>query len=210
MQQETTGQSIGEQLKVPVMVIGVFILTIWGLEIIDLLLFRGGLDGFGIRPRTIDGLWGILWAPLLHGGFGHLLANTGPLLVMGLILLASRPLSQFFTLSGIIVLVGGLGTWLIAPRFTVHIGASGLIFGYFAFLLLSAYFERSCRNILLAVVILFLYSGIIWGVLPQGNGISWQTHLFGFIGGGAAAYLLADRSNGIEIKIGEEIQPPTY
>jgi membrane associated rhomboid family serine protease len=208
MQEE---KQLSAQLRVSIIIIGGFILIIWGIEILDYLLFRGALDSYGIQPRAIDGLWGILWAPFLHGGFGHLLANTGPLLVMGLILLASRPLPQFFTLSGLIVIISGLGTWLIGPRFSVHIGASGLVFGYFAFLLLSAYFERSCRNILIAVLVLFLYSGIIWGVLPQANGISWQTHLFGFIGGGFAAYLFAQRDdgigidNGISIKVGDEI-----
>ena len=204
MQRESEGKNLGEQLKVPIMIIGAFLLAIWAVEIVDLLFFRSGLDSFGIRPRTLNGLLGIIWAPFLHGGFAHLIANTGPILVLGLILLASRPLPQFFKLTGLIMLIGGLGTWLFAPRFSVHIGASGLIFGYFAFLLLSAYFERSCRNIMIAVIVLFLYSGIIWGVLPQGNGISWQTHLFGFIGGGFAAYLFADRKNGIDIRIREE------
>ena len=136
------------------------------------------------------GLWGILWAPFLHRGFQHLIANTGPILILGSIILLSRPLRDFFTVTIIVVFVGGLGTWLIGPTDSVHLGASGLIFGYFGFLLLSAYFERSCRSIAIALVVLLLYSGIIWGVLPQGNGISWQTHLFGFVGGWIAAYTL--------------------
>jgi membrane associated rhomboid family serine protease len=81
------------------------------------------------------------------------------------------------------------------------LGASGLIFGYFGFLLLSAYFERSCRAIAIALIVLVLYSGIIWGVLPQGGGISWQTHLFGFIGGGLSAYWLNQQNDDITITV---------
>jgi membrane associated rhomboid family serine protease len=198
--------TIWEQLKTPLIILGGFIILIWALEGIDLLIFRGRLDGFGIRPRTISGLWGILWAPFLHGGFRHVMANTGPILVLGTIVMLSRRLRDFFLISLMVILIGGIGTWVFGQRFSVHLGASGLIFGYFGFLVIVTYFERSFRNILIAVIVLLLYSGIIWGVLPQGNGISWQTHLFGFIGGGTAAYFLGQRKDDeLAIKIGDEI-----
>jgi len=192
------------QLKTPLTVMGGFILLLWVIEIIDQFVFRGALDNFGVRPRTITGLWGILWAPFLHGGFQHLIANTGPLLILGTIVMLTRPLKDFFKISFIVIIIGGLGTWLIAPTGQVHLGASGLIFGYFGFLLLSAYFERSCRAAVIALVVLLLYSGIIWGALPQGNGISWQTHLFGFIGGGASAYIIYQQNHKIDVIVRNE------
>jgi membrane associated rhomboid family serine protease len=197
-------QDVKLSLRTPFTIIGGFVLLLWLIEIVDQLLFGGKLDGFGVRPRTLMGLWGILWAPFLHGSFQHLIANTGPILILGSIVMFSRPLRDFFTITFIIALIGGLGAWLIGPPFSVHLGASGLIFGYFGFLLLSAYFERSCRSIAIAAVVLLLYSGIIWGVLPQGGGISWQTHLFGFIGGWGAAYLLSQRAQKTEIRIQDE------
>ncbi len=188
--QEETRHDLWFQLKRPLALVGGFVLLLWLIEVIDQLLFGESLDNFGVHPRSLVGLWGILWAPFLHRGFQHLIANTGPILILGSIILLSRPVRNFFTVTIIVVLVGGLGTWLIGPTNSVHLGASGLIFGYFGFLLLSAYFERSCRSIAIALVVLLLYSGIIWGVLPQGNGISWQSHLFGFVGGWIAAYTL--------------------
>lgn len=193
MQDQRSETDLWHQLKTPLFLIGSFIVLLWLVEIVDQALFGGTLDNLGIKPRTVDGLWGILWAPFLHGGFRHLIANTVPLLILGSIVMLSRPLRDFFTITFLISLIGGLGTWLIGPRFSVHLGASGLVFGYFGFLLFSAIFERSCRAISIAAVVLLLYSGIIWGILPQGGGISWQMHFFGFVGGGVAANLLSGR-----------------
>lgn len=190
MQEERTDSNLWLELKRPLSIIGGFIALLWFIEIVDQLLFRQSLDNFGVYPRSLIGLWGILWAPFLHRGFQHLIANTGPILILGTIILLSRSLRDFFVTTLIVILVGGMGTWLIGPADSVHLGASGLVFGYFGFLLLTAYFERSCRSIAIALVVLLLYSGIIWGVLPQANGISWQTHLFGFVGGWIAAYVL--------------------
>ena len=206
MNERSSQTDLWAQLKTPLSIIGGFIVLIWGIEIIDQFIFSGALDSFGVRPRTITGLWGILWAPFLHGGFRHLIANTGPILILGTIVMLSRPLRDFFFISFLVVLIGGFGAWLIGPRFSVHLGASGLIFGYFGFLLLSAYFERSCRAIVIALVVLLLYSGIIWGVLPQGGGISWQTHLFGFVGGGTAAYLISQRNNDRQLQWNDDVQ----
>ncbi|WP_420642705.1 rhomboid family intramembrane serine protease [Candidatus Leptofilum sp.] len=205
MQETGTQTDLWQQLKTPLSIVGGFVLMLWLIEGIDQLVFGGSLDGFGVRPRSLDGLLGILWAPFLHGGFRHLIANTGPLLILGSIVMLSRRLRDFFLITFIVTLIGGLGAWLIGPRLSVHLGASGLIFGYFGFLLLAAYFERSCRATLIALVVLLLYSGIIWGVLPQGGGISWQTHLFGFIGGGVAAYVLSQRQNGLNINVHDPI-----
>lgn len=179
-----------ERAKTTLAVLGGFIFLIWLLELVDWLIFNGALDGYGIKPRTVNGLIGILYAPFLHGGVGHLMANTMPILILGGLIIVSRGLKEFFIVTGMVMIIGGLGTWLIGPSFSVHIGASGLVFGYFGFLLLMAYFERSCQAIVVAVVVLFIYGGLIWGILPRGDGISWQSHLFGLVGGILAAYLL--------------------
>ena len=175
-----------------------FVALMWLIEIVDWLLFNGALDGLGIVPRDIGGLRGIPLAPLLHGGFGHLAANTLPFLALGL-LVRLRHSRQFVAVSLIVIAVSGLGTWLFGPPHTVHIGASGLIFGYFAFLLVAAYYERSPGALGLALLVIVFYGGLLWGALPQGNGISWQGHLLGLVGGGLAAYAVAPRR--IRIKI---------
>ena len=173
-----------------------FVTLLWVLELLDLLVLRSGLDRFGIRPRDTAGLVGVLFAPLLHGGLGHLIANTVPLLVLGWLVMVRR-LGDFFAVTAIVWLLGGFGVWLLAPPRTVHIGASGLIFGYIGFLLLRGYFERSVTAIFISLVVGLLYGGAIWGGLPSRPGISWQGHLFGFLAGVLAARLLATpRSRG--------------
>lgn len=125
--QEETHHDLWFQLKRPLALVGGFVLLLWLIEVIDQLLFGESLDNFGVHPRSLVGLWGILWAPFLHRGFQHLIANTGPILILGSIILLSRPVRDFFTVTIIVVLVGGLGTWLIGPTDSVHLGASGLI-----------------------------------------------------------------------------------
>ncbi len=168
------------------------VVLMWTLELVDLLFLRGSLDGAGIRPRTPDGLWGILFAPFLHGGLGHLVANTVPLLTLGFLVMLRR-VADFLAVTGIAIVVAGLGVWLFGQPNTIHIGASGLVFGYLGYLLLRGYFERSVTSIVLSVIVGLLYGGALWGLLPGAPGISWQGHLFGFLGGGAAARLLARR-----------------
>jgi membrane associated rhomboid family serine protease len=192
------------KLKIQAMVLGGVVGVFWLLESIDWLFFRGALDNFGVWPRTAVGLWGILLAPFLHAGFAHLAANTLPFLILGWFVLLRR-LQDFIAVTIIAGLVSGLGIWLAAPANTVHLGASGLIFGYFGFLLLRSYFERSLSSILWSILVLFLYGGMIWGVLPQQVGISWQSHLFGFVGGGLAAYWLTQRKTAE--KNGQETSP---
>ena len=196
MIQNNKVRSLQNTLKTQVAILGGFVAFIWLLELVDQLLFHGALDNFGVWPRTAVGLWGILLAPVLHAGFGHVMANTVPFLVLGWLVMMRR-LRDFFVVSFITIIVSGLGIWLIAPANTVHLGASGLIFGYFGYLLLRGYFERSLSSILWSILVLFLYGGMIWGVLPQRLGISWQSHLFGFIGGGFAAYWLTLRGTAV-------------
>lgn len=182
--------AIGRELKTQGRILGGAIALMWSLELIDIFLFRGSLDRYGIRPRSLSGLWGILFAPWLHGGLGHLIANTIPFVILGWLVML-RETSDFWIVTAITMLVGGLGVWLVGSPYTVHIGASTLIFGYLGYLLLRGYFERSFSSILISLGVGFLYGGILWGVLPARPGISWQGHLFGFIGGAIAARLLS-------------------
>ena len=163
----------------------------WAVEILDHLPFVH-LDHFGIRPRSVAGLAGIVFAPFLHAGFTHLLANSFPFVFLGgIVLLGGR--AVFWRVTIFVTLAGGLGVWLFAGRFTNHLGASGLIFGYLGFLLARGWFEKSLPWMLGAGVILVAYGGLLAGVLPGSAGISWQGHLFGFLAGVGAARLFLRR-----------------
>ena len=190
-------RAIARELRNHALILGGFITCIWLLEFVDLFVFRNALNLYGIRPRTISGLWGILFAPFLHGGFGHLMANTIPFLVLGWFVML-REISDFFLVSLITMLASGLGVWLFGSANSIHIGASGVIFGYFGFLLSRGYFERSAVGIAFSLLVGTLYGSLIWGVLPIRNGISWEGHLFGFLGGVLAARLLARRKQSIQ------------
>lgn len=174
------------------MIIAAFTGLLYLTEAVDTVL-RGALDNEGIWPRQVDGLDGIVWAPLLHGGWQHLVANTVPVLVLGFLALAGG-IGQFVVVTATIWLVGGLGTWLIGSP-GVHLGASVLIFGWLVFLLVRGFFARSLMQIMLAVVLFGLWGGVLWGVLPGTVGVSWEGHLFGAVGGlvGARLSVRADR-----------------
>jgi len=169
-----------------------FVVLLWAVEIVDTVL-GNRLDYYGIQPREIDGLWGILWAPLLHGGWQHLLANSGPAPVLSFVIVLSG-LALWAEATAIIWVVAGVGTWLIAQPNSVHIGASSLIFGWITFLVLRGVFARSALQIVVGVLVLGAYGGVLWGVFPGQQGISWQGHLFGAVGGVIAAVLLGRRA----------------
>ena len=183
-------RGLANEFKTQVKILGGLVALMWALEIVDQALGRA-LDVYGIFPRNLTGLRGILFSPFLHGNFPHLIANTVPFITLGWLVMVRRT-SDFFVVSAIAMLISGLGTWLIGAPNSLHIGASGVIFGYLGFLLLRGYFERSVTSILFSVVVGMLYGGLIWGVIPGQIGISWEGHLFGFIGGGVAAKLLAE------------------
>ena len=160
---------------------------LWLLELVDLLIFRGRLDALGIRPRSLDGLRGILFAPFLHANFAHLAANTIPFVVLGWLVML-RSTSDFFVVAAVSAVTSGLGAWLLGGPRTVHVGISGVIFGFLGYLLARGIYERRLGSILLALIALLLYGGALWGVLPLRAGVSWQGHLFGFLGGWLVAY----------------------
>jgi membrane associated rhomboid family serine protease len=178
------------EVKTQVMILVCFVGVMWAIEIVDTVL-GGALDSFGIIPRSLIGLRGIFFAPFLHGNFPHLIANTLPFMTLGWFVMLRRT-SDFFGVTAIAMLIGGLGTWLVAPTNTVHVGASGIIFGYLGFLISRGYFERRFGSIIFSLIVGLAYGGLIWGVLPGRIGISWQGHLFGFIGGVIAAWLMSD------------------
>jgi len=183
-------QGSRQEIKTQAIILATFVAIFWLLEILDQFVFRGSLDIFGIIPHQVIGLRGILFAPFLHGDFSHLIANTVPFLILGWLVMLQET-SDFFIVTGLTMLVGGLGVWLFATPGSIHIGASILIFGYLGFLLLRGYFQRNIPSILLSILVFLLYGGTIWGVLPSRPGISWQGHLFGFLGGVLAAKLIA-------------------
>ena len=170
-----------------------------GLYVVEAFdIVRGGtLDHeYGIRPLEVDGLDGVLFAPLLHGTWAHLLGNTVPFLVLGFLAMAGG-IRQFVVVTATIWILGGLGVWLTgdigapAGYEPVHIGASGVIFGWLVFLLTRGFFARSGLQILMAVGLFLVWGGILFGVLPGQPGISWQAHLFGALAGLLAARLVA-------------------
>lgn len=168
--------------------VGALVVTIWVLEIIDWVLPGAPLDSFGIPARDLTGLPYIISAPFLHYGFGHLIANSLPLLVLGF-LSAMRGLGRFVAVSIIVIVVSGVGVWLTSAPGSITLGASGLVFGYFGYLIGRGIFERRTADIVIAVVVVSVYGGMIFGALPiQGEGVSWQGHLFGLIGGVLAAW----------------------
>lgn len=183
-------RTAGAELRTHVIVLGSLLALLWLVELVDQLFWREGLDFLGIEPRTMAGLRHILFAPFLHKGFSHLLANTLPFLMLGWFVML-RGVGEFFLVSLISASVSGIGIWLFGMPATVHIGMSGVIFGYLGFLLGRGYFERSAIAIGLALVVGLLYGSMIWGVLPLQPNVSWLGHLFGLVGGAFAAYLLA-------------------
>jgi membrane associated rhomboid family serine protease len=170
----------------------VFVVVLWVIEIVDAAM-GNDLDQYGVQPRESDGLLGILFAPLLHGGWDHLSANTIPALVLAFLVLVSG-IARGLLVTAIIWLVGGIGVWLVAPSNTVHLGASVLIFGWLVYLMVRGIFTRRAGEIILGMVLFFMYGGLLLGVLPGQPGISWQGHLFGAIGGALAAWLVGERT----------------
>jgi membrane associated rhomboid family serine protease len=168
-----------------------FVAVLWVLEVVDTVASHR-LDEYGVQPREGEGLLGILFAPLLHAGWAHLAANTVPALVLLFLVLVSGP-ARGVQVTAVIWVVGGVGVWLVAPAHTVHLGASVLIFGWLVHLMLRGLFTGRLREIALGVLLFLLYGGLLLGVLPGQEGISWQGHLFGAAGGALAAYLLSER-----------------
>ncbi len=159
--------------------------TLWIVEAVNFMTGHA-LTTWGILPRTANGLVGIPLSPFIHGGIMHLFLNTGPLVVLGgLIILYGRRV--FIETTLVIIFVGGVGLWIVG-RPSYHVGASGLIFGYFGFLVARGIRQRSIGAILVSVITVFAYGGLVWGLLPTFSRVSWEGHLCGLLAGAAAAW----------------------
>ena len=195
-------QTIGGEFKTQVKILAATVAIFWIIVILNELVLeqilviangcglQRGLNALGIVPQSFIGLRGILFAPFLHANLYHVLANTAPFIVLGWLVML-RNIKDFYFVSALSALVGGLGTWLIGQPCSVHVGASGVIFGYFGYLLFRGYFEKSFVAIAISLAIAITYGSLLWGVLPTRSYISWEGHLFGFIGGIIAAKLLS-------------------
>jgi membrane associated rhomboid family serine protease len=183
--------TVPDPRKQGVLLVAGMLTLMWVVEIIDSIDHQR-LDRFGIEPRHLEGLRGVIAAPFLHASFSHLFANTIPFLVLGAGIALSGAL-RVAAVTAIVALVGGLGTWLVAPSNSVHIGASGLVFGFAAYLITRGIFSRSWLHLGAAVLVGAIYgSTLAGGLIPQ-DGISWQGHLFGGLGGVIAGRLLDTR-----------------
>jgi len=180
------------------------VLVMWIVEVINT-IDSNGLRTDGIYGRNVGHLWGILTAPFIHGSFAHLIGNTIPFLFLGLIV-ALRGAARLALVTLIVILVGGLGTWLVAPSNVPTIGASGVVFGYAAYLFARGFFNRSVVEVLIGVVVGVIWGGALLASLVPHSGISWQGHLFGLVGGVvAAAVLRRERPAG---RLGRTDRPP--
>jgi membrane associated rhomboid family serine protease len=161
----------------------------WAVEVVDVIADHQ-LEQYGIEAREVEGLDGIVTAPFLHVGFGHLLGNTIPFVIMGL-LIAVEGGRRLLGVFAIVALVSGLGTWLVAPEGTIHVGASGVVFGFSTYLITRGWFNRRAGQVAIGLIVVAVWGGVLLGGLQPHEGISWQGHLFGAIGGVVAARVLA-------------------
>ena len=180
-----TVQTVSDAAKILLALVALM----WAVEVVDVIADHQ-LDQYGIEAREPQGLDGIVTAPFLHVGFGHLISNTIPFVIMGL-LIAVEGARRLVAVFAIVALVSGLGTWIVAPEGSIHVGASGVVFGFATYLIARGWFNRRTSQIAIGLVILVIWGGVLVGGLQPREGISWQGHLFGAIGGVVAARVLA-------------------
>ncbi len=166
-----------------------FVAALWIIQAVNWATGNTLNAAFGLIPRQLSGIDGVAGMPLLHDSFGHLIANTPPLLLLGA-LLAATVTRALVAVNVVVVGLGGTLVWLLGSS-AIHIGASGLVFGWFGFLITRGLVDRSPVTLGASVLVGVLYGSIIWGVLPGQPGVSWEAHLFGAIAGAAAAFLIS-------------------
>jgi membrane associated rhomboid family serine protease len=171
------------------MLVGAMVVVMWVVEIVNA-IDHYSLTRYGIEPREVDGLDGIVFSPFLHGSWGHLIGNTVPFVVLGG-LIALSGIGRVAAVTATVAVVGGLGVWVFAQSHSVHIGASGLVFGYAGYLVARGVFTRSVLHLAVGAVVAVVWgTTLVSGLIPH-DGISWQGHLFGGLGGVLAARLLS-------------------
>jgi membrane associated rhomboid family serine protease len=181
----------GKQGLQPLIPVIGLLVAMWVLEAVDTVL-PADLDSYGIVSREPEGLTGVAASPFLHADFAHLIANTVPFIVLGSIIALRNP-AKFWQITLTVTLVGGLGVWLLGPSNAVTIGASGVVFGFLTYLITAGVLTRHWLDVTIAVVVLFVYGGVLVGALPFGvsGGVSWLAHLTGALAGVLAAVLFA-------------------
>jgi len=187
-----TRQTPAARAQGGLLVTGLFVVLLFGIELVNAATFHALNRTFGLRPRSADGLLDILTFPLFHANLGHVASNALPLIVFGFLVFMSG-LRVFLTAVALSWFGSGLVVWLIGG-WGITVGASGLVFGLFAFLLVRGFFNRNWWQVALSVVLFLSYGGLLFGILPSVAGfVSWQAHLGGALGGVAAAMLLKRR-----------------
>ena len=186
---DTAARRTRDSRRTAIYIVIALVALMWVLEIVDVALDHR-LDRYGIEPRDPEGLDGVIAAPFLHVGFGHLIANTVPFVVMGVVIAFEGPL-RLLGVTAIVAVVSGLGTWLVAPENTIHLGASGVVFGYATYLIARGLFNRHAGELAIGIAVALIWGGALLGGLEPQRGISWQGHLFGALGGLLAAWTLA-------------------
>ena len=179
-----------------------FVALLWAVQVANWIFGYGLNPAFGLIPRHVSGLDGVIAMPLLHGSFAHLMANTPPLLVMGGLLVATTT-RALLAVSAVVIGLGGGLVWLFGSS-AIHIGASGLVFGWYGFLVARGLVDRSPITLGAALVVGVLYGSLLWGVFPGQPSVSWEAHLFGAIAGAGAAFLIrthvhAPRLGGVDL-----------
>jgi membrane associated rhomboid family serine protease len=175
-------------VRTALIILAALVAAMWVTEVVDVALDHR-LDRYGIEPRDPDGLDGVAFAPFLHVGFGHLLANTIPFVAMGSVIALEGP-KRLVLVTVLVALISGLGTWLVAAEGSIHVGASGIVFGYATYLIARGVFNRSGTELAIGAVVVLVWGAALLGGLQPQRGISWQGHLFGAIGGVIVASML--------------------
>ncbi|WP_399495293.1 rhomboid family intramembrane serine protease [Streptomyces sp. P9(2023)] len=185
---EATSRRTSDRAKPAIALMAGWVALLWLLELVDLATGHE-LDEYGIVARDPESLGGILAAPFLHFGFGHVAANSVPLLIFGF-LAALGGIRRFLAVCALIIVADGIGVWLISPSYSITAGASGLVFGLFGYLVVRGFVERKPLGIAVGVAIAALWGGsILMGISPTNTTVSWQGHLVGLMAGAGAAFL---------------------
>lgn len=198
----TAGRRSVESPKGAAIFMGMAVVLLWVLEIIDTILL-GLLDRLGIHAQEPMGWVGIAFAPFLHVGFGHLIANSVPLLVLGFLILVGRGgLLRMIWSTLVSAVSSGLAAWILTPAHTIVVGASGVVFGWLTYLMARGFFARDVKSIAISILVFLIYGSVLWGVFPTQVGVSWQAHLGGAVGGVFAAWVMHRRATTATTSVG--------
>jgi membrane associated rhomboid family serine protease len=181
----TKNKQASDSLLFPFLFVGI----LWIVKLVE--VYQNADFGvYGNLPRSISGLKGIVLSPLIHGNYRHLISNSLPLLILGIITFNFyRKIA--FEIFFWVYLISGICVWIVGED-AYHIGASGLVYGFASFLFFSGMFRKEITALILSILVAIVYGGIIWGIVPGEPGVSWQTHLYGAIAGGMCAYFYRD------------------